>query len=171
MPADPRRARMRAMATHLRPASAIIDAARAILRAEQDRLAALLPHQEHELLLVGGSSVPGALTRGDVDLHLRVPADGFGATVAVLRGVYRVVRPEIWQPSLATFEAEAPLPTGVAVTPAGSEHDLRFTRGWRRLAADPALLHEYNRIKLDCVDDGHEYERRKSALFDRLSAP
>ena len=161
---------MHGMATNLLPASAVIDAARAILRRERDRLAALLPGQEHDLLLVGGSSVPGALTKGDVDLHLRVPAADFDRTVTVLRGVYRVVHPEIWQPTLATFAAEAPLPTGLAVTPAGSGHDLRFTRGWQLLAADPALLREYNQLKLDTRDDEHEYERRKSALFDRLAA-
>jgi GrpB-like predicted nucleotidyltransferase (UPF0157 family) len=155
------------MTSELRPADEFIDAARAILRRERDRLAALLP-QPHELLLVGGSSVPGALTKGDVDLHLRVPATAFAPVVAALRDVYDVVHPEIWQATLATFAVEAPLPTGVAVTPAGSEHDLRFTRAWARLAADPALVEAYNDVKLRHRDDPAEYERRKSAFFDSL---
>ena len=157
------------MATNLQSASDLIDAARAILRTERARLAPLLG--EHDLVLLGGSSVPGALTKGDVDLHLRLPAHDFGSAVTVLRGLYRVVRSEIWQPTLATFAVDAPLPTGIAVTPAGSEHDVRFTRGWQRLAADPALLREYNQLKLDSRADDRDYERRKSAFFDRLSAP
>ncbi|SNY68657.1 GrpB family protein [Paractinoplanes atraurantiacus] len=153
----------------MRRSDDVIETARGILRAERSRLAGLLG--DHELLLVGGSSVPGALTKGDVDLHLRIPPAAFAETVEILRGVYRVVLPHIWQPTLATFEADAPLPTGVAVTPAGSEHDLRFTRTWQRLAADPALLRAYNDLKLAAQSDPEEYERRKSAFFDTLAAP
>jgi len=151
----------------LRPAAGFLEAAHAILRRERDRLQGLLA-QPHQLLLVGGSSVPGALTKGDVDLHLRVAASDFAPVVATLRTVYEVVHPEIWQATLATFEVAAPLPTGVAVTPAGSEHDVRFTRTWERLAADPELVRDYNDIKLRHRDDPEEYERRKSAFFDSL---
>ncbi len=149
----------------LRPAEEILDRARAILAAQRTRLAPLLPH--HELLLTGGSSVPGALTKGDVDLHLRVDRADFAATVAILRGIYEVVHPEIWQDTLATFAVAAPLPTGVAVTPVGSGHDVRFRRSWQLLAGDPALLAGYNAMKR--AHDG-DYERRKSAFFDRLLA-
>jgi GrpB-like predicted nucleotidyltransferase (UPF0157 family) len=150
----------------LRPADEVIDAARAILRHERTRLATLLA--DHELVLVGGSSVPGALTKGDVDLHLRIPAATFGSTVAVLRVVYRIVHPEIWQPTLATFAVDAALPTGVAVTPVGSEHDLRFSRSWQLLAADPDLLHAYNDVKGRHGPEDAEYEQSKSAFFDLL---
>jgi GrpB-like predicted nucleotidyltransferase (UPF0157 family) len=150
----------------LRPAGEVIGQARAILQRERARLAPLLG--DHELFLIGGSSVDGALTKGDVDLHLRVPPEAFDRTVTVLRGVYRVVHPEIWQASLATFAIEAALPGGVAVTPAGSEHDLRFTRTWQLLAADPDLLSAHNAVKLRCESLGEEYERQKSAFFDML---
>ena len=141
--------------------------ARAILARERQRLDALLPHP-HELMLVGGSSLPGTLTKGDVDLHLRVSPAAFEPVVTRLRDVYEVVLPEIWQPTLATFAAEAALPTGIAVTPAGSGHDLRFTRTWQRLDADPALVDAYNDLKLLHRADPDEYERRKSAFFDSL---
>ena len=154
----------------LRPGSEFIVTARAVLAHEQTRLESLLG--EHELVLVGGSSVPAALTKGDVDLHLRVPAAGFGPTVTALREIYAVVHPEIWQESLATFEVpDAPLPTGVAVTPVGSEHDTRFRLGWQLLAADPALVDAYNAMKLRHRDRPEEYEQRKSAFFDMLMDP
>ncbi len=152
----------------LRPASEVIGRARAILERERARLGPLLADHDHDLVLVGGSSVAGALTKGDVDLHLRVAPEDFDRTVTVLRGVYQVVHPEIWQASLATFAVEAELPTGVAVTPAGSEHDLRFTRCWQLLAADPGLLSAHNAVKLRCEGLGAEYEREKSAFFDHL---
>jgi len=81
----------------LRPGGEFIEQARAILQNERVRLAGLLG--EHELVLVGGSCAHDTLTKGDVDLHLRVPAGDFGQTVTVLRDVYQVVHPEIWQES------------------------------------------------------------------------
>lgn len=162
------------MTTELRPGSHFLGRARAILVRERALLTGLLADLPAglpagpELALVGGSSVAGALTRGDVDLHLRLPAAAFDGAVARLRDVHPVVRPEIWQPTLATFAVEADLPTGLAVTPAGSEHDLRFRRGWQLLAADPALLDAYNRTKLRHLADAAAYERAKSAFFDLL---
>lgn len=144
-------------------AADLLDAANAILAVERSRLAPLLAPSTWELVLTGGSSVAGALTKGDVDLHLRVEAVGFVPCVAALRGIYEVVLPEIWQDTLATFEVPgAPLPTGVAVTPIGSAHDVRFRRSWELLAADPDLLAAYNAMKLAGGD--------KSAFFDRLMA-
>ncbi len=155
----------------LRRGADFLDTARAILRREQDRLDVLLP-RPYELMLVGGTSLPHTITKGDVDLHLRIPTSAFIPVVSRLRELHEVVHPEIWQPTLATFTVEAVLPTGLAVTPAGSGHDLRFTHTWQRLAADPALVDAYNDIKLRHRDDPEEYERQKSAFFDSvLAAP
>ncbi|AEE47233.1 GrpB family protein [Cellulomonas fimi] len=143
------------------------DAATAVVAAERARLRARgVPG---ELLWVGGSSVPGALTRGDVDLHLRVPPGDFVQVVETLRRDHVVVHPEIWCDTLATFAVDAPLPTGLAVTPVGSEHDVRFTRTWELLRADPALLAAYNRVKTEAETTApDQYESRKSAFFDTL---
>ena len=65
--------------TTLRPADEVRGPALAVLAAARARLAPLLP--PHELELTGGSSVPGALTMGDVDLHLRVDRSDFDRLV------------------------------------------------------------------------------------------
>jgi len=150
----------------LRPAEEVLDQALIIAAVERARLRAL--GVVGELVLTGGSSVAGALTRGDVDLHLRVRPVTFTSVVALLKETYVVVHPEIWGPTLATFAVPAALPAGMAVTPAGSEHDLRFTRTWKLLAADPALLADYNAGKLAAGAGEDTYEDRKSAFFDRL---
>jgi hypothetical protein len=149
----------------LLPAEDVRDQALGILRAQREALHA--QGISGELQLVGGSSVLGGLTRGDVDLHLTVATDAFPGTVAELGRLLPAVKPEIWGPTLATFAVPAALPTGLAVTPVGSEHDLRFTRTWQLLSADPALLLEYNAMKA-AHDEGPEYERQKAAFFDRL---
>jgi hypothetical protein len=122
----------------------------------------------HELILVGGRSVVGALSRGDVDLHLRVAPGDFAVAVQILGATYRVVHREIWQPTLATFEVGGAVETGVAVTPTGSSHDLRFSRAWARLAREPELLERYNTIKLGSRSG--DYEDRKGRFFDELEA-
>jgi GrpB-like predicted nucleotidyltransferase (UPF0157 family) len=108
------------------------------------------------------------LTRGDIDLHLRVPPADFDRVVGALKAAFTVVHPEIWVTTLATFEVTDDPPVGLAVTPAGSEHDLRFTRSWQLLAADPALVQQYNNMKRSAT--AAEYEARKSAFFDMLLA-
>ncbi|MFD3443655.1 GrpB family protein, partial [Microbacteriaceae bacterium 4G12] len=156
------------MTEGLRASDEILPQAERILGEQRDALrAAGVPG---DLVLLGGSSVAGALTRGDVDLHLRVPAADFPAAVEALRRSHAVVHPEIWGPTLAAFEAVGTaLPTGIAVTPVGSEHDQRFTRTWALLRADPALVQEYNAAKLAEDGPGGEgYEDRKSAFFDRV---
>jgi GrpB-like predicted nucleotidyltransferase (UPF0157 family) len=118
-----------------------------------------------ELEWTGASSVPGTLTKGDVDLHLRVPAELFGATVEQLKGLLPVAVPSAWAPTLAVFDVpEQELPTGLAVTPAGSEHDRRFTLAWQRIAAEPELHRRYNELKREPA-----HEERKSDFFSELT--
>jgi len=152
----------------LRDAAGIQDDARAILERERERLLPLLPGSE--LSLTGGSSVPGALTKGDVDLHLRVPRADFARAVEVLRRRCRIVHPDIWTDGFATFEVDDhPLPTGIAVTALGDEHDELFRRTWQRLASDPVALEQYNEAKRAAEDlPEDEYARAKSSFFASL---
>jgi hypothetical protein len=120
-----------------------------------------------DLEWTGASSVPRTLTRGDVDLHLRVPPESFAATVATLKDRFPIGSPHAWADTLAVFDLPGePLPTGLAVTPVGSEHDRRFTRAWARIAADPDLHRRYNDLKRLATDD---YESRKAAFFNDLA--
>ncbi|MDT0215205.1 GrpB family protein [Rothia sp. ARF10] len=123
-----------------------------------------------EVDLTGGLSVPGALTKGDVDLHLRVRPEDFDAVVARLRELLPVASPQAWAATLAVFDVPGPRPTGLAVTPRGSEHDLRFRRTWERLRREPKLLARYNALKVESVDPA-DYEDRKSRFFSSITGP
>ena len=120
------------------------------------------------LELTGGTSVPGALTKGDIDLHLRVEADAFSAVVVRLKAMYPVASAHSWAPTLAVFDIPARRPTGLAVTPIGSDHDQRFCLAWQALRHDPALLAEYNSLKTATAGTD-DYERRKSAFFTTVA--
>src|SRR5689334_6319500 len=116
-----------------------------------------------DLELTGASSLPGTLTKGDVDLHLRV--EEFEVAVEALKELLPVAVPSAWASTLAVFDVpDQELPTGVAVTPVGSEHDRRFTVAWRRLAAEPELHQRYNALKQAGPD-----EEAKSAFFSELT--
>lgn len=141
--------------------------ARGILEREAQRLSDI---PGAILELTGGSSVAGALTGGDVDLHLRVPPDAFEGTVGLLGARYDVVHPEIWSATLATFEVPGDERIGVAVTPIGSEHDVRFRGAWERLRADPAALGAYNAMKRAHADaDERAYLAAKADFFEELA--
>jgi hypothetical protein len=155
----------------LRPASEVLPTAVEVLA----RVRGELPEVPDAVLeLTGGSSTPGALTGGDVDLHLRVPPEHFGATVELLRGRHAVVHPEIWCETLATFSiADVPeVDVGLAVTPIGSVHDRHFRVAWERLRGDPSALAAYNAMKVRHADaDAPTYDAAKSAFFTELTSP
>lgn len=125
---------------------------------------------------VGAISIPGALTKGDIDLLVRVEAARFDVASAGLLGLYAVHQAENWTPTFATFasfadaEATDP-PVGVQLAVAGSAEDLLFGPFRAALIGDPALLEEYNALKLGL--DGERYERYtevKGAFIERVLA-
>ena len=156
------------MSVEFGPSEHVLPRAREVLRRERRRLARLVPGSD--LVLTGASSLPGALTSGDIDLHLRVPPARFAAAVAALSDAYRVVHKEIWSSTLATFAAPDDDLVGIAATPVGSEHDERFRAAWERLANDAGALAAYNELKRSHA--GAElaaYLAAKGAFFDRLA--
>ena len=119
-----------------------------------------------ELSLTGGSSLEGLLTKGDVDLHLRVTPDEFTIATSKLMGVFDRARQEIWTPSFAVFEQAPVPPVGIAVTVIDSEHDRRFVRSWERMRIDETARHDYNLLKRM----GGDVEDAKSQFFTNLVA-
>ncbi len=119
----------------------------------------------------GGTSLGDALTRGDVDIHVRVEPERFEEARDALERLYARHREEIWQDGFATFvgEPSAGVAVGVALTATGSAHDRRFVRAWELLEADPALLRQYNALKLrHRRGDAAVYEAEKAAFFTQL---
>ena len=157
----------------IRPAAEIEAAVTAAFAAHRERIGAALPAAEIEH--VGSTAIPGALTKGDLDLLVRIPAVQFDAAVATLRGLYAVHQPENWTPTYASFADAAAHdpPVGVQLAVAGSADDARFGPFRDALIAEPALLARYNALKrgLDGADYEH-YTDVKGAFVERvLAAP
>lgn len=144
-------------AVRIRPEAEIRAAVQAAFAEHRRRVLELVPGAEVEH--VGSTAIRGALTKGDLDLLVRVEAREFDAAVAGLGGVYAVDQPENWTRTFASFSERraAVPPVGLQLVVAGSAEDALFGPFRDALVADPALLAEYNALKLD--SDGEDYER------------
>jgi GrpB-like predicted nucleotidyltransferase (UPF0157 family) len=138
-------------------------------RTHTARIERLVPGAE--VVHVGSIAVPGALTKGDVDLMVRVSGAAFGAAVRALRSAYTIHQPENWSPTFASFldaEATDP-PVGVQLVVAGSEAEALFEPFLEGPREDPELLAEYKSLKRRL--DGSDYEpytREKGEFIERV---
>ncbi len=132
------------------------------------RLAAVLPHDtaiEH----VGASAIPGALSKGDLDIAVRVPAAAAHAGVVQRLCALRYVpaRDTLRTHTLCmlqwpnTDEAHA-----LQVVAAGSRFDM-FTTFRDALRAQPALVARYNQLKTDAANGTEDAYRAAKAAFIR----
>jgi GrpB-like predicted nucleotidyltransferase (UPF0157 family) len=121
---------------------------------------------------VGGTALAGALTKGDLDIQVRVPAKQFVEAVSELRRLYTPWKLHVWTSEFATFFAPAyslPEETGISVAVIGSRSDRAGAGVWDRLAAEPELLEAYNALKTQHMGgDWRRYEVAKSAFFAAL---
>jgi len=132
------------------------------------RLAMLLPNADVQE--IGATTLPGAITEGDLDLLVRVPADLFMAARGALGDSYAVHQLENWTTSFASFKAAAREPeVGIHLVVEESEDD-HLLRGSRdALLADPALVERYNALKREHEGgDPDVYWRAKTAFFESL---
>lgn len=132
------------------------------------RLAMLLPGADVEE--IGATTIPGSITKGDLDLLVRVPEPEFAAARAALGDSYAIHQLDNWTPTFASFKAAARAPdVGIHLVVEGSETDLLLRGSRDALLADPELLSRYNALKRE--HEGAEpevYLRAKAAFFESL---
>lgn len=131
-------------------------------------LFAQLPYAEIEH--VGSTAVPGCLTKGDLDVLVRVStADFQRATHALDALVTRSTRNEPTDQYVEYDYSADGVSASVQLVVAGSELDERFHRLKAVLKSAPEALAKYNSLKVRC--DGLSmtaYRRAKERLIDSL---
>lgn len=130
---------------------------------------ALLPHADVQH--VGGTAIPGSLTKGDLDLQARVPAEAFPGAEAILARHYRRNDGSTRVPgAFAAFVSHRGIvEVGIQLTAAGGALDV-FWRYREALRASPALREELDALKrahAGCAMGA--YREAKAAFFDRVS--
>lgn len=151
---------------HLVPSGELAEDAAAVHRSVSALLGRLAVPGTLEL--TGGSSTPGALTKGDIDLHLRVEPADYVAVLAQLDEALSRTNLHAWGDTLAVYAVNGDRTVELAVTPVDSEHDRRFRVAWQRLRSEPELLAEYNELKRRAVGTT-QYEGVKSDFFTRIT--
>jgi GrpB-like predicted nucleotidyltransferase (UPF0157 family) len=143
----------------------VAEEAGAVYEEHERRIREQLPHVE--VRHTGGTSIAGALTLGDVDIHVRVDRESFPTAREILSGLYEPMYLDAWHQDGAFFaDPTAQPPVEVALTVIGTLDDVHHGAAWRQLASDPALLERYNALKREhehsSVDD---YNAAKRAFF------
>jgi GrpB-like predicted nucleotidyltransferase (UPF0157 family) len=134
-----------------------------LLARVKTQLQALLP--ESDIQHVGSTSIPGSLTKGDLDVQVRVSSVSFSAAREALSKLYRVNAGGFALRDATSFEDYSTHPSlGIHLTVIGGGADIQ----WRfrdLLVASPALRDEYDRLKRR-FDGGSMAEYRDAkALF------
>jgi GrpB-like predicted nucleotidyltransferase (UPF0157 family) len=107
-----------------------------------------------EIHHIGATALPSGVTKGDVDVNVRVDEAGFPGVVDVLSARLAIAQPDNWTATFASFSADGyPLPLGVQVTVIGSPDDFLLALR-NRFRRDPDLLRRYDEVKLTAAEAG-----------------
>ena len=124
----------------------VMEEAAAAFDEHRGRIRERLP--DVEILHVGGTSIRGVLTMGDVDMQVRADKQSFEAVRDVLTELYEPYYVDVWHPEGAYFRAPDSQPrVEIALSAIGSLDDLHHGGAWQRIAADDELVERYNALK------------------------
>lgn len=151
----------------------LVDPELARLRAErlfeQTRAALQTVLPMADIRHIGATAIRGCLTKGDLDIVVRVPSDDFTHAEAVLSNRFSHNKESTRTSDFAAFEDVATDPhLGIQLTTIGGPFDF-FHEFVEALGASPQLVREYNALKSS--HDGHEmavYRAAKDAFIDRV---
>jgi len=133
---------------------------------QKDSLGKLIPSAD--IQHVGSTAVPGSITKGDVDIQVRVQEDEFeDARKQLVQHYNSNHKDEIWRNGFASFEDydNPVIPVGIQLTVIGSKYD-EFHKIRDLFISNPALLTKYNEIKRSCEGKTYaQYRKQKRKLF------
>jgi GrpB-like predicted nucleotidyltransferase (UPF0157 family) len=120
---------------------------------------------------IGSTAVEGAITKGDLDILVRVSADDFPAAEHVLAARFARNEGSFRSDSFASFcDDAADPPLGIQLVVRGSELD-DFSQFRDALRANPQLLADFNALKRECEGmDMDAYRERKAAFIEHTRA-
>lgn len=120
---------------------------------------------------IGATAVPGCLTKGDLDIVVRVPEQAFRETDKLLSTRFQRNNGSIRTDSFAAYEDASSDPhLGIQLTAIGGPHDF-FHMFVEELSRSPELVREYNDLKRSFDGKGMApYREAKDAFIERVLA-
>lgn len=118
---------------------------------------------------IGATAIPGCLTKGDLDIVVRVPAEHFASADLDLAERYARNSGSIRTASFSAFEDSSRTPhLGIQLAAIDGPHDF-FHLFVEALRASPELVAEYNALKRKFDgEDMASYRRAKDAFVERV---
>jgi GrpB-like predicted nucleotidyltransferase (UPF0157 family) len=118
----------------------------------------------------GSTSVPGLLTSGDVDMHVRADERWFGPARELLSELYEPLFRDESDSEVAYFVAPgARPPVEIVLTLSGSVDDLHHGEAWQRIMVDPERAEHYNALKREHEGGSlADYKAAKRDFFDKI---
>lgn len=153
---------------HFKPQSIFSKKAAETFEREKDKLSKIIPQANIEH--IGSTAIPNSMTKGDLDIQIRVGKRDFLEAVEQLKKLYEINQPENWTEDYASFkDDEGNMPVGVQLTVKDSKDDKLFQEQQRLLSNNPEVLREYNAIKLGFEGkDIDEYRAARMRFFEGL---
>lgn len=117
---------------------------------------------------VGASAVPGALSKGDLDICVAVHASDFEAALENLQALgYTIKGDTLRTEQLCMLESSRKdIPLAIQLIEKDSEFEF-FHKFRDALRANPALVDRYNELKLKFAPEGPQTYRDEKAKFIR----
>jgi GrpB-like predicted nucleotidyltransferase (UPF0157 family) len=122
-----------------------------------------------EIEHIGSTAIRGALTKGDLDVLVRVSETDFRVAEEVLSGLFAPNEGTARTDFFASFKDESARPLlGIQLVVRGTEWDV-FSRFRDLLNGDPRLVEEYNRLKAGFQNRSmNDYRSSKEAFIGRV---
>lgn len=140
----------------------------ALFESEKQKLIDLFKGLEIDIEHVGGTSVPDSISKGDLDINIRVKPMDFKRVIEILKKIYKINQPENWSPEFASFKDDA-RNLGIQLTIKGSKEDY-FVAQREYLKIHPEKVTELNALKEMFEGKSmEEYRKAKNEFFKNLN--
>ena len=155
---------------NFKPQSDFADKAQKAFEEEKEKLATIIPNAD--IQHIGSTSIPNAITKGDLDLQVRIEGIDFQEAIEKLKKLYDINQPENWTENYASFkDGKRDMSIGIQLTVKGSGDDRLFQEQQKLLSNNPDVLKEYNEMKLSFEGkDIREYRAARHKFFETLKA-
>jgi GrpB-like predicted nucleotidyltransferase (UPF0157 family) len=119
---------------------------------------------------IGSSAIVGAVSKGDLDIFVAVPAEDFEASIVRIEALgFKVKQDTHRDHELCPLESQAHgIEVGVQLVVSGSKYEF-FLEFRDKLNFSPQLRDEYNSLKQSCAGfDAFDYRKVKSTFIERV---
>ena len=114
---------------------------------------------------IGSSAIPGSLTKGDVDVNVRVEKDQFESIVKLFSKSFDVAQSENWNDTYASFTGRClDKNIGIQLTIKNSTED-QFIRFRNIMNENYILVQDYNNLKLSFNNQSMKKYRKAKEAF------